>query len=313
MGARPVEACGKHREPRARQDVFDNRLVDAERGGEVRNRLRDVQQVLADELLLRIDRRVALVLHAVMALHRSPGARACRAAFRSAEQLVQLLGRPQIESAFRLVRMTGACGFGRDAVGVLGRKEAAVAVRHLAKDVVQRVFGDVQEAILGKRLRAFHVREDQLCLVVQHLLEVRHAPGRIDRVPVESAADMVAHAAERHRQQRRPHHPRGIRVAGPCVLAQEKEQLARPRKLRRASKAAVPLVERLPELRNGPLSSAAAPGGVHAARGWSPARSCAVTASAESTTFSRSALHTRAISWRISANPGLPHFDDGGK
>ncbi len=149
--------------------------------------------------------------------------------------------------------MTGACGFRRDAVGVLGRKEAAVAVRHLANDVVQRIFGDVQEAILGKRLRPLHVRKNQLRLVVQHLLEVRHAPGRIDRVPVESAADMVAHAAQRHRQQRRAHHPRSIRVAGPCVLAQEKEQLARSRKLRRASKAAVPLVERLPELRNGPL------------------------------------------------------------
>ena len=42
-------------------------------------------------------------------------------------------------------------------------------------------------------------------------------------------------------------------------------------------------------------------------------RSCPVSASADSRIFSRCPSHAPAISRRMSTNPGLPHFDDGGK
>jgi hypothetical protein len=45
-----------------------------------------------------------------------------------------------------------------------------------------------------------------LRLVVQHLLEVRHPPVAVHRITMEPAADVIAHAAERHRPQRLHHH-----------------------------------------------------------------------------------------------------------
>src|SRR5262249_17573271 len=61
-------------------------------------------------------------------------------------------------------------------------------------------------------------------------------------------------------------------------------------------------------------SRASEPGRVHTgAAACSSERNRAVSASADSTTLLRSAFHTRAISCRMSTNPGRPHFDAGGK
>ena len=96
------------------------------------------------------------------------------------KQLVQLFGRPQIERALRLVSVIGSGCLGRNAVGILRREEPAVTVRHLAQDVVQRVFGHTQQAVVGERLGPLDIRQDELRLVVQHLLEMRHAPAGVD-------------------------------------------------------------------------------------------------------------------------------------
>ena len=66
---------------------------------------------------------------------------------------------------------------GRHAVGVLGRVEAAAFVGHLARDVPQRVLGHLREERIAGRLRRLEVGQHELRLVVEHLLEVRHAPA----------------------------------------------------------------------------------------------------------------------------------------
>ena len=60
---------------------------------------------------------------------------------------------------------------------------------------------------------------------------------------MEAAADVVAHPAERHRAQRRQHHVARRVVAGARVLAQQEQQLARARKLRRVAKPAAAAIE----------------------------------------------------------------------
>ena len=61
---------------------------------------------------------------------------------------------------------------------------------------------------------------------------------------MKPAADVVAHAAERHGAQRLQHHPACAGGACPRVLAQEKQQLRRPWKLGGLAEPAEPGVER---------------------------------------------------------------------
>ena len=145
---------------------------------------------------------------------------------------------------------------GRHAVGILGRIEPARRVGHVAQHVGERVLGDVEEERLACRLPRLEIRQRQLGLVVEHLLEMRHAPLGVDRVAVKPAADVIAHAAERHRPQRLGRHQqRRLRAAAagraPGVLAQQQQQLRGTRKLRRLAEAAVPGVERQLELFDG--------------------------------------------------------------
>ena len=140
--------------------------------------------------------------------------------------------------------------FGRHAVGVFRREEAPLRVGHLAHHVLERVFRHLGKEPIGGQLIRLEARQRDLRLVVQHLLEMRHPPVGVDRIAVKTAADVVAHAAERHRLQRLRHHEGRRVVARARGLAQEKQQLARTRKLRRAAKPAARLVERLRELRD---------------------------------------------------------------
>ena len=140
--------------------------------------------------------------------------------------------------------------FGRHTVGVLRGEEAPLGVRHLAHHVLERVFRDLGKEPIGGQLIRFEARKGDLRLVVQHLLEVRHAPVGVDRIAVKTAADVVAHAAERHRLQRLRHHEGRRVVARARGLAQQEQQLARTRKLRRVAKPAARLVERLRKLRD---------------------------------------------------------------
>ena len=118
--------------------------------------------------------------------------------------------------------------FRRNAVGVFGRIEAAAGVGHLARDVLQRVLRDFAKNGSPDDLRRFEVREHELRLVVEHLLEVRHAPVAVDRIAMEAAADVIAHAAERHRAQRR---------AAPC-RAPRRRRCARARAAGTAARSA---------------------------------------------------------------------------
>ncbi len=234
----------EHGEARTIQNLDDLRLRAAGVRGKLADRHRHIQKILAGELLLRIDRRVAVRCDPESALHDGSV---------RAEQRIELPGGPQIESALRLVRVRVAGVLRRHAVGIFGRIEAAGLVGHLAHDVPQRVLGDLSVERIAGRLSCFGVRKDELRLVVQHLLEVRHAPGAVHGIAMKPAADMVAHAAERHGVQRGEHHrPRRL-VAGSRVLPQQKQELARARELRRVAKPPAPGIKGLPELIDGAL------------------------------------------------------------
>ncbi len=124
-------------------------------------------------------------------------------------------------------------------VGVLGRGEAAALEAQLADEVVERPLGDVAVVVLAGREPRVEVRRHEQRVVVQHLLEVRHEPLRVDGVAVEAAADEVVQPTRRHSVEREPD---GVERPTP----QEELERRRRRELRRVPEAAQARVE-LPE------------------------------------------------------------------
>ena len=61
-------------------------------------------------------------------------------------------------------------------------------------------------------LPAVQVRAGEQRVVVEHLLEVRDGPGRVDGVAGEAAADLVVDPAGGHRPQRVERHLRARRA-----------------------------------------------------------------------------------------------------
>ena len=181
-----------------------------------------------------------------------------------AEHVTDLVFPPDVERALHLVLDRWIAGLlRRHAVGILGREEATTRIGEVGPHVVERVDGHVGVEAVAGELGRLDVREHQLRLVVQHLLEVRHTPVGIHRVAVESSAEVVAHPAKRHRAQRHEHHVPRFAGAGPCVLAQQEQQLARPRELRRAAEPAAPAIEGDRELFGRALEDGRAPAPAH--------------------------------------------------
>ena len=119
-------------------------------------------------------------------------------------------------------------------VGVLRRGEAAAREQHLAQQVPDRLLDDRAVAVLACHDPRMEVGGGQQRVVVEHLLEVRHDPARVDGVAVEAAADDVVQAAGGHPVERPSHHPESLVPAA----AQEELDRGRGRELRRGPEAA---------------------------------------------------------------------------
>ena len=121
------------------------------------------------------------------------------------------------------------------AVGVERGREATLGRTQLAQHEVGGAGGDP----LAERAAPAGVEADQLGVVVEHLLEVRHHPLRVDGVAREAAAELVVDPAACHRLAGRVEHlPR----RGRAVPQQELEHHRR-RELRRAAEPPVARVE----------------------------------------------------------------------
>ena len=114
------------------------------------------------------------------------------------QEFVDLVGGPHVEDALFPLR-----------VGVAGRIEAAVRVTEVLGDVVECLFQDGAEVVRSGQTPCVEVRTGEQRVVVQHLLEVGHEPAFVDRVPVETPAEVIPHAARGHPAQRVHHHLQG--------------------------------------------------------------------------------------------------------
>ena len=102
---------------------------------------------------------------------------------------------------------------------------------------VARSFG--VEVILGELIRG-EVGNDELRLIVEHLFKVRDMPELVDAVAMETAGQMVVHAAFVHLAKRvLGHHERLLShgLLGVGVDVEETSEDDRSRELRRFAKA----------------------------------------------------------------------------
>jgi len=138
-------------------------------------------------------------------------------------------------------------------VRVLRRGESAPGQEELAQRVVERVLHHPSPAAVTGNLVRVEVHGCQLRVVVEHLLEVRDRPRRIDRVAVEAAADLVVDASPLHLVEG---HDRGIeepRVTVGEVAAEQEVDGGGMRELGSPSEATVAPVGQADQLRRGGL------------------------------------------------------------
>ena len=134
------------------------------------------------------------------------------------------------------------------AVGVLRGVEAAGRAGHLPHDVVQDLLGDGAVERLAGHLPSVQVDAGQLGVVVEHLLEMRRQPVIVHRIAMESAAELVVHAAAGHGLQRLGDHLQRQGVIRGAVIAQQELEDHGLGELRRAAPATLTMVKSLPDV-----------------------------------------------------------------
>src|SRR6185369_14068102 len=110
---------------------------------------------------------------------------------------------------------------------------------HLAEHVIENALDRFASLWLAGYLEIVQVESREQGIVVEHLLEVRDQPARVGGVAMETAAELIVHAAIRHFSARVIDHFERISISCAHVSAQQKLERHRRRKLRSASEPAV--------------------------------------------------------------------------
>src|SRR4029077_16689320 len=168
-----------------------------------------------------------------------------------AEHLNDFLPAPDIISSFGVFRAT----MSNQTVSIFRREKAALGMRHVPQQILEHLAGDFGEKFVASELPRLEKRNRQLRLVIEHLLKMRHMPKLIDRIPVKSSTEMIAHAASSHSAQRKQRHVRSpVRLISrcPCRTSKEKIEDRLPREFGRAAKATVIFIEASGEILESP-------------------------------------------------------------
>ena len=90
-------------------------------------------------------------------------------------------------------------------IGVERGRERALRRHHFAPEPADRLARPLKvQRLAGARMRE-RQKLQQLCVVVEHLLEVRHQPAFIGRVAREAAAEVIVDAALADMRERQQH------------------------------------------------------------------------------------------------------------
>ncbi len=154
-----------------------------------------------------------------------PKARGERQVFLLGQELLRLLAAPDVELALLVL-----------AVCIERGVVAALRRLHLAHDPPRGLPGATRVEHVVRHEPDVGEQGEQRAVVVEHLLEVRDHPLRVDAVAAESAAELVIDAAFAHALERRMRHL-------DLAIAQAQLEVGRMRKLRRDAEAAETRIE----------------------------------------------------------------------
>ena len=216
-----------------------------------------------------------------------------------AEHGAQLVERPHVELALDALGV----GVQRRAEAALGLRAARAAPSRASRRTTRRSSGS------PRHLQAVQVRAREQRVVVEHLLEVRDDPARVDRVAREAAADLVVDAAARPSRAACAA-PSPSRRGAAGTRSPTRRELRRARPSRRHVASYEPRsVGDAPRRAPRPGSSSAS-GGLQRA----PSRSRRGSAALPSSISSRCARARRsAIASSTSGQLGMPWRGSGGK
>ena len=145
---------------------------------------------------------------------------------------VDLVLPPDIEEAFLAVL-----------IGVERRGEG-VADPHLAHEPADRLARAIGEGRIGPQRVDQRQQFEDLRIVVEHLLEMRHEPFGVGRVAGVAAAEMIVDAARVHRLEHRAQSLAEGRIAAAEHLVPEKAEDRRIGEFGRAAEAAMDGIDR---------------------------------------------------------------------
>src|SRR5437660_4354062 len=131
-------------------------------------------------------------------------------------------------------------------IGILTRVKAAMlAVGKHGIYPAENADGGFAEQWIARDGIAVQIVSQQLGIVVGHLLEMGHQPALIDRISMETAAELIVNAAAGHFFERGLHSKQQLRVAGGLIAFEEQVDGGRVREFGAAAKSAVVRVEML--------------------------------------------------------------------
>ncbi len=128
-----------------------------------------------------------------------------------------LRGCPKIESSFRGLRPARGDG----AVGVQRRAETAAGKLQLAQREVEDASRNGGVETIVRNLIGLAIDNSELRLIVEHLLEMRNAPLRVDGIAMEAPSNLIVDATPRHPLQRSGRHIESPGLPGAGVRAQQ--------------------------------------------------------------------------------------------
>ena len=106
-------------------------------------------------------------------------------------------------------------------IGVGCRIEAPRGVCHLAQDVVAGLPCHAGEVRAAGDLKRLGVGDDEQCVVVQHLFEMRYQPPCVGRVAMKATAKLIVETTSGHLFQREGRHVQRFGVCLSLVMAQK--------------------------------------------------------------------------------------------
>src|ERR1019366_6296874 len=122
--------------------------------------------------------------------------------------------------------------------------------------VIEDAAAGIGVLLVAGSLEGLQVRDRDLRLVVEHFLEVGYEPAVVHAVAMESAAELIVHAALGHLAEGEQHHVEGLAVPGACVVAQQEMVHRDARELGGGAEAAQSRIEAAAEARKSALQCA---------------------------------------------------------